>query len=91
VRDMRGTAVAVCASDDDETKKLADVVLPVVGDVPEELSPLVYLAAAELFAMHFAVAHDKVMLGFDDEFRKEVNFRQIFDSSIPDRYDQMGG
>lgn len=79
--------MAVCSAEDDEAKKLADVVLPVVGCVPEELSPLVYLAAAELFAMHFAVAHDKVMLGFDDEFRKEVNFRQIFDSPIPDCFD----
>lgn len=90
VRDMGGTAVAVCAAADQETKALADVVLPVAGDVPEELSPLIYLAAPELFAMYFAMANGKVMLGFDDELRKEVNFRQIFDSVIPERLDYSG-
>lgn len=83
VRDMKGTAVAVCSADDAETAALADIVLPVVGEVDEELSPLVYLAAGELIALHFASENDKVMLGFDDEFRKEVNFRQIFHSVIP--------
>src|SRR5262249_58793854 len=29
VRDMKGTAVAVCAADDEETKALADIVFPV--------------------------------------------------------------
>lgn len=84
VRDMKGTAVAVCSSEDAETAALADIVLPVVGAVDEELSPLVYLAAGELIALSFAEANDKVMLGFDDAFRKEVNFRQIFHSNIPD-------
>lgn len=84
VRDMRGLAVAVCSAADTETQALADVVLPVVGSVDEELSPLVYLAAGELVALHFASANNKVMLGFDDEFRKQVNFRQIFHSVIPD-------
>jgi glucosamine--fructose-6-phosphate aminotransferase (isomerizing) len=84
VRDMKGTAVVVCSADDSETAALADVVLPVVGEVDEELSPLVYMAAGELIALHFASENDKVMLGFDDEFRKEVNFRQIFHSVIPE-------
>ena len=91
VRDMKGTAVAVCAADDEETAALADVVLPVVGDVDEPYSPLVYLAAAELVAMHFAVRTEKIMLGFDDDWRKEVNFRQIFGSAIPDSIDAAGG
>lgn len=84
VRDMKGTAVAVCSAEDTETRALADIVVPVVGSVDEELSPLVYLAAGELIALHFASENNKVMLGFDDEFRKEVNFRQIFHSVIPD-------
>lgn len=84
VRDMKGTAVAVCAADDVETMALADVVFPVPAGVPEYLSPLAYCIAAELIAYHFAVRNDKVMLGFDDEWRKEVNFRQIFRSSIPE-------
>lgn len=85
VRDVGGTAVAVCRDDDEPTAELADVVLPVVGQVSELLSPLVYCAATELVAYHFAVRNGKTMLGFDDEHRKEVNFRQIFRSHIPDR------
>ncbi|MFE4952482.1 SIS domain-containing protein [Leifsonia sp. NPDC056665] len=84
IRDMRGTAVAVCSAEDRTTADLADFVLPVVGHVDEELSPLVYLAAGELIAHAFASQNDKVMLGFDDEFRKQVNFRQIFGSNIPE-------
>lgn len=91
VRDMKGTAVAVCAEDDEETAALADVVIPVAGHVDEDLSPLLYCVAAELLSLHFAVRTDKVMLGFDDERRKEVNFRQIFGSVIPATLDTAIG
>lgn len=84
IRDMQGISVVVCAADDAETQALADITLPVEGDVDEFLSPLVYLAAVELIALHFAQGNDKVMLGFDDEFRKQINFRQIWKSTIPD-------
>jgi glucosamine--fructose-6-phosphate aminotransferase (isomerizing) len=84
IRDMKGTAVVVCSDADSTTAALADYVLPVVGVVDEDLSPLVYLAAGELIAHAFASENDKVMLGFDDEFRKQVNFRQIFGSNIPE-------
>jgi glutamine---fructose-6-phosphate transaminase (isomerizing) len=90
IRDMRGLAVAVCSADDAETAALADVVLPVVGDVPEEWSPLLQLVAPELISLHFAQGSGKVMLGFDDPFRKEVNFRQIFGSVIPSSLDSAG-
>ncbi|HUB40851.1 MAG TPA: SIS domain-containing protein [Streptosporangiaceae bacterium] len=90
IRDMGGTGVAVCESGDLQTASLADVVLPVVGNVAEELSPLVYLAAGELIAYHFAVHSHKVMLGFDDSRRKEVNFRQIFGSDIPETIEVAG-
>jgi hypothetical protein len=32
----------------------------------------------ELFAYHFASSKGLTMLGFDDEHRRQVNFRQIF-------------
>lgn len=83
IRDMGGTAVAVCNHNDEETPHLADVVAPVHFDEEEALSPIPYCVPLELFAYHFAVSHGKVMLGFDDEKRKEVNFRQIFHSAIP--------
>ena len=90
IRILRGLAVAVCSADDAETAALADVVLPIVGDVPEEWSPLLHLVAPELISLHFAQRSGKVMLGFDDPFRKEVNFRQIFGSVIPGSLDSAG-
>jgi glucosamine 6-phosphate synthetase-like amidotransferase/phosphosugar isomerase protein len=82
VRDMSSYAIAVCEDDDVETQSLADLALPVFGHPDEILSPLLYCLAAELFALHFAIAQNRVMLGFDDEHRKQVNFRQIFNSQI---------
>jgi hypothetical protein len=38
----------------------------------------------ELAALEFARHLGRTMLGFDDENRRMVNFRQIFDSVIPD-------
>lgn len=90
VRDVGGAAVAVCDAGDAETAALADVVLPVTGGQDELLSPLLYAAPAELLAYHFAVRNGRVMLGFDDARRKEVNFRQIFDSAIPARLPAPG-
>lgn len=82
VRDMKGTAVAVCAQTDNVTAELADIVVPVAGAVEEELSPLVYLVAGELISMNVGMGLGRVMLGFDDDWRREVNFRQIFRSAI---------
>jgi len=82
VRETGAFAVAVCDSDDRETAKLADLTLPVFGRPSETLSPLCYCLPGELFAYYFAVAKDLKMLGFDDEHRKQVNFRQIFESRI---------
>jgi glucosamine--fructose-6-phosphate aminotransferase (isomerizing) len=76
-RAMGATAVAVCPADA-PAAAAADVVLPVAGDSPEELSPLVYCVPLELLAYHFASSKGLTMLGFDDEHRRQVNFRQIF-------------
>ena len=83
VRDVGGTAIAICASDDSETSTLADHTLPVAGSSDEAVSPIAYCAPLELFAYHFAVNKGATMLGFDDANRMEVNFRQIFGSHIP--------
>lgn len=82
VRQTGAFAVAVCDAADDETAKLAELALPVFGRPSETLSPLCYCLSGELFAYSFAVAKDLKMLGFDDEHRKQVNFRQIFESRI---------
>ena len=76
-RAIGATTVAVC-SPDTPAAAVADVVLPVAADTPEELSPLTYCIPLELFAYHFASSKGLTMLGFDDERRKALNFRQIF-------------
>jgi glucosamine--fructose-6-phosphate aminotransferase (isomerizing) len=76
-RAMGATAVAVCPPGS-EAAAAADLVLPVAGDSPEELSPFAYCVPLELFAYHFASSKGLTMLGFDDEHRRQVNFRQIF-------------
>jgi glutamine---fructose-6-phosphate transaminase (isomerizing) len=71
------TAIAVCPPGT-EAARTADLVLPVAGDAPEELSPLAYCVPLELFAYHFALSRGLTMLGFDDQRRRNLNFRQIF-------------
>jgi glucosamine--fructose-6-phosphate aminotransferase (isomerizing) len=83
VRDMHGTAVAICSPDDVETLRLADYVFPVSGSMDEALTPISYCVPLELFAYHFASCKGLTMLGFDDSSRMEVNFRQIFGSEMP--------
>jgi glutamine---fructose-6-phosphate transaminase (isomerizing) len=76
-RETRATTVAVCAPGAPAAAE-ADHVLPVAGDPPEELSPLTYCIPLELFAYHFASSKGLTMLGFDQEWRRQLNFRQIF-------------
>jgi glucosamine 6-phosphate synthetase-like amidotransferase/phosphosugar isomerase protein len=76
-REIGATAIAVC-SPDAPAAAAAELVLPVAGDPTEELSPLTYCVPLELFAYHFASSKGLTMLGFDDERRKALNFRQIF-------------
>jgi glutamine---fructose-6-phosphate transaminase (isomerizing) len=76
-REIGATAVAVCPPDA-PAASATEVVLPVAGEVPEELSPLTYSIPLELFAYHFASSRGLTMLGFDDERRKALNFKQIF-------------
>lgn len=83
VRDVGGRAIAICDASDAETAAQADVVLPARGLADELLSPIVNAIPLELLALAFAQRLGRTMLGFDDKRRQEVNFRQIFDSSIP--------
>ena len=83
VRDVGGTAVAICDPQDDATSKLADVILPAMTTTDELLSPIVTAVPLELLALACAQRLGRTMLGFDDLNRREVNFRQIFASTIP--------
>jgi glutamine---fructose-6-phosphate transaminase (isomerizing) len=76
-REIGATAVAV-SEPDTPAAAAADLVLPVAGHATEELSPVSYCIPLELLAYHYASARGLTMLGFDDERRKELNFRQIF-------------
>jgi glucosamine 6-phosphate synthetase-like amidotransferase/phosphosugar isomerase protein len=80
---MDGQGIAICAADDAETAKLADAVLPVQLPNDELLSPLVTPLPLELVALAFAQRLGRTMLGFDDDRRRAVNFRQIFGSTDP--------
>jgi glutamine---fructose-6-phosphate transaminase (isomerizing) len=71
------TAVAVCSPDAPAAAE-ADHVFAMGDDAPEELSPLTYCIPLELFAYHFAASKGLTMLGFDEEWRRQLNFRQIF-------------
>ncbi len=83
VRDMDGQGIAICAADDAATSQLADAVLPVQLPSDELLSPLVTPLPLELVALAFAQRLGRTMLGFDDDHRRAVNFRQIFGSTDP--------
>ena len=76
-KEIGATAVAVCPPDA-PAAAAADLVLPVAGGTAEELSPLTYCIPLELVAFHYASTRGLTMLGFDDEHRKALNFRQIF-------------
>jgi glucosamine--fructose-6-phosphate aminotransferase (isomerizing) len=76
-REIGATTIAVCGAEAPPAGA-ADLVLPVAGDRPEELSPLTYCVPLELLAYHFASSKGLTMLGFDDERRRALNFRQIF-------------
>lgn len=84
VRDVGGTAVAICDPEDEATCALADVVLPARATPDELLSPIVTAVPLELLALAYARHQGATMLGFDDLKRREVNWRQIFGSEIPE-------
>jgi glutamine---fructose-6-phosphate transaminase (isomerizing) len=88
VHDVGGRALVVCDAADRETAALADAVLPVQAPENELLSPLVMAVPLELVALRFAQRLGRTMLGFDDDRRRAINFRQIFGSS--DDIDAVG-
>ena len=84
VREVDGNAVAICDPDDEATCAVADVVLPARATADELLSPIVTAVPLELLALACARRQGRTMLGFDDEHRRDVNWRQIFGSAIPE-------
>jgi hypothetical protein len=59
---------------------LADVVLPIEGQIAEEFSPLTYLIPGELLAIGLCQARGRPAFSFVSPRQYEVNMRQIKDS-----------
>ena len=84
VRDMKGEAVVLCSENDRETLNLADVGIGMPDTAPQDewLTPILYQIPLQIFSYAFAQEVGSVMLGFDDQERMRVNFRQIFGSKV---------
>lgn len=79
-KDMGASVVAIGSESDKELKQLVDLVFPIKGETVESLTPFIYCIPFELFACYLADARNRAFFGFDNPKRKEVNFKQIFNS-----------
>lgn len=82
---MDGKKIVIGEEDDDELARAADIYLPICGmsDIKEEFSQLIYPIPLELMAMHLSDVLGIVPFEFDAKpWRKQENFRQIFESKI---------
>ncbi|MEI7743032.1 MAG: SIS domain-containing protein [Chloroflexota bacterium] len=84
VRDVGGTAIAICDPADEATAAIASFVLPIAAPADELLSPMLTAVPLELVALAYARRLGGTMLGFDDLNRRDVNWRQIYGSAIPE-------
>ena len=64
-KEMGRRIIAVVHHQDKEIAPLADFVLPVMGDVREEFSPLVYHVAGDLFASYLAESLGRLLFQTD--------------------------
>lgn len=81
-KDMGATVIAIGSEKDSELFSVADAVFAIKGQISESLSPFLYCIPFELFARSLSQVRNRAFLGFDDGRRREVNFRQIFNSQI---------
>jgi len=65
-RDLGHCIYAIVKEGDQEVSALADHVLPVVGEMREEFTPLVYHIAATLLASYLAEAHGRMLFMTDN-------------------------
>jgi hypothetical protein len=69
MRRIGRNVVAVVPEGDEQIAAGADWVLPVVGEVPEVFSPMVYAVAGELFSAHLSQAvSEPPFRGFADVY-----------------------
>lgn len=83
-RDMGATVIGLAAEGDRDVAAAADVVMPIVGEVSEEYSPLAYIVPGMLFAtaMHQLTGRPAFTSEYTEDKMMQVNFRQIFHSQI---------
>ncbi|MCB1487959.1 MAG: SIS domain-containing protein [Bauldia sp.] len=81
-RDMESRVIIIGAEDDQAARDASDVYFPMPAGIPEYLTPFVYKLPFEYLSCQIAAEQNISFLGFNDRKRQEVNFRQIFDSSL---------
>ena len=85
---MGATVAAVCDQADEEFQAAANISFPIQGTLPEVYSPLTYIVPNQLFATHLHKLRGRppLIAPYDIERLRDVNYRQIFRSKIPDIY-----
>lgn len=82
---MDGKKIVIGEENDDELARAADIYLPISGmeNIKEEFSQLIYPIPLELLALHLSDVLGIVPFEFESKpWRKQENFRQIFQSKI---------
>lgn len=79
IKDTGGSVI--CLSDCEDLRSSCDHFIRMPA-VPEELTPYLYCIPLEFIATYLSLKLGKSMRMRMDDFLKEVNFRQIFDSAI---------
>lgn len=82
IKELGGRSWALCSASEVGVLRRAEHAVTWQGPVDELLSPLVTGPLLMQLACSLAIRNGVTMLGFDDEVRKNVNARQIFESEI---------
>ena len=80
-RDMGSRTIVIAEGSDVAAHSAADVFFAMPAGVPEALTPFIYKAPFEYLAAHIAAHYGIHFFGFNNPLRRQVNFRQIFDSA----------
>ena len=79
-RDMGSRTIVIAEDTDTVAQAAADTFIPMPAGIPEALTPFVYKVPFEYLTAHIAAQHGIDFFGFKNPLRRQVNFRQIFDS-----------
>jgi glutamine---fructose-6-phosphate transaminase (isomerizing) len=82
IQDSGGELTAVIDIADGQLSRRANTVFRVASPSVEAFSPLTYCIPMQLIAVELAMNRNRSMVMRLDEERKEINFRQIFNSEI---------